>query len=118
MAAAAAAPPASTTGSAPAPRKRFVGRPPGSAASSKGAPPGSAPIAPSINQIPADILEDPLLNASIDALLPSNYSFEVHKTIWHIRKYGIKRVALQMPEGLAMFSTSIADLVELHTDAE
>jgi len=97
------------------PRKRFVGRAPGS--SNKGATGHSAPP-PSLNQIPAEILEDPLLNASIEALLPANYSFEVHKTIWHVRKYGIQRVALQMPEGLAMFSTSIADLVELHTDAE
>lgn len=71
-----------------------------------------------LNSIPPEIAEDPLINASIDALLPKNYNFEVKKTIWQIRKYGIQRVALQMPEGLAMFGTAISDLVELHTNAE
>lgn len=63
------------------------------------------------HQIPADILEDPLLNEAIKQL-PSNYSFEIHKTIHQIRKFGSKMVALQMPEGLLMFACTIADIVE------
>jgi 2-(3-amino-3-carboxypropyl)histidine synthase len=63
-----------------------------------------------LNQIPADILENPDINAAI-ALLPSNYSFEIHKTIHRIRTLQAKRVALQMPEGLLMFATTISDIL-------
>jgi hypothetical protein len=51
-----------------------------------------------INKIPNEILQDPLLNDAI-SVLPSNYNFEVHKTIWRIREMKAKRVALQLPEG-------------------
>lgn len=44
--------------------------------------------------------------------LPGNYNFEVHKTIHHIRRDGVKTVALQMPEGLMMYGCAIADIVE------
>ncbi|KAG9051417.1 Diphthamide biosynthesis protein 1 [Tulasnella sp. UAMH 9824] len=94
------------------PRKRFVGkstRTPGKG----GVASTSAMLS---HQIPADILEDPLLNEAIKQL-PSNYSFEIHKTIHQIRKYGSKMVALQMPEGLLMFACTIADIVERFTDA-
>ncbi|ODQ67218.1 Diphthamide biosynthesis protein 1 [Nadsonia fulvescens var. elongata DSM 6958] len=64
-----------------------------------------------INQIPKDILEDEELNASI-ALLPSNYNFEIHKTVWHIRKNNSKRVGLQLPEGLLIYSCVISDILE------
>ena len=101
---------------APTVKRRFIGRNPATA-SNKTAGGGGAPP-PLLNQIPAEIQDDPLINASIDALLPKNYNFEVKKTIWQIRKFGIQRVALQMPEGLAMFGTSITDLVGMHTDAE
>ena len=84
------------------PRKRFVGRT--TASSSKG------PVGV-VNQIPVDILEDAELNAAISQL-PSNYSFEIHKTIHHIRKNNAKMVALQMPEGLQMFACTIADIIE------
>lgn len=103
------------------PKRRFVGRSPNSASASGSAASGRAaavPVKQLHNSIPPEVAEDPLINASIDALLPKNYNFEVKKTIWQIRKYGIQRVALQMPEGLAMFGTAISDLVELHTDAE
>lgn len=53
-----------------------------------------------INKIPQSILEDSQLNEAIGAL-PSNYNFEIHKTIWRIRELKAKRVALQMPEGMA-----------------
>ena len=34
------------------------------------------------------------------------------QTIWRIRRDGYKRVALQMPEGLTMFATTISDIIE------
>ncbi|MCO5580081.1 hypothetical protein L7F22_033947 [Adiantum nelumboides] len=57
------------------------------------------------------------LNAAIDTLLPSNYNFEIHKTIHHARHYGSTCVALQMPEGLTLWATAISDIVERFTDA-
>jgi 2-(3-amino-3-carboxypropyl)histidine synthase len=107
--------PAAAGAAPPAVKRRFIGRNPATPSSAKTA---RVPLPPLLNQIPAEIQDDPLINASIDALLPKNYNFEVKKTIWQIRKFGIQRVALQMPEGLAMFGTSITDLVEMHTDAE
>ncbi|KAE8254428.1 hypothetical protein A4X13_0g3426 [Tilletia indica] len=68
--------------------------------------------------IPEDLLNDRLLNDSIAHLLPSAYNFEIHKTIHHVRHFNSKRVALQMPEGLTMFATAIADIVSRYTDAE
>jgi 2-(3-amino-3-carboxypropyl)histidine synthase len=62
-------------------------------------------------QVPPDILENAALNAAI-AILPANYSFEVHKTIWRIRQAGAKRVALQFPEGLLLYACVIADILE------
>lgn len=97
------------------PKKRFVGRTkPSDGSAARGVNSNAVPI----NQIPAAILNDDLLNRAIAALLPANYSFEVHKTIWQIRKYAIQRVALQMPEGLSMWSCALVDLVEQFTDAE
>ncbi|KAL4081934.1 putative diphthamide synthesis protein-domain-containing protein [Scleroderma yunnanense] len=90
-------------------RKRFVGSK--SAVPSK--PGASAAIA---NQIPEEISTDAQLNQAI-AQLPSNYSFEIHKTIHHVRKNKAKMVALQMPEGLQMFACTIADIIERFTDA-
>lgn len=63
-----------------------------------------------LNQIPDEILNDPNINAAIE-LLPSNYSFEIPKTIHRIRTLNAKRVALQMPEGLLMFATTISDIL-------
>lgn len=51
-----------------------------------------------INKIPQNIIDDPLINEAI-SVLPQNYNFEMHKTIWRIRELKAKRVALQMPEG-------------------
>ncbi|KAG5221194.1 Diphthamide biosynthesis protein [Salix suchowensis] len=86
------------------PRKRFVGT-----KSSKPSKPGVASVIS--NQIPQDILENPKLNAAIQSL-PSNYSFEIHKTIHHVRKNKAKMVGLQMPEGLQMFACTISDIIE------
>ena len=95
---------ASSSKNATKPRKRFVG--------SKSAKPSKPGYTPTVaNQIPQDILNDAQLNAAI-MLLPSNYSFEIHKTIHHIRKNDAKMVALQLPEGLQMFACTIADIIE------
>ena len=94
----------STMAAATKPRKRFVG--------SKSATPSKPGVQSVVaNQIPHDILTDPQLNDAIKQL-PSNYSFEIHKTIHHIRKHGARMVALQMPEGLLMFACTIADIIE------
>ncbi|XP_065872255.1 uncharacterized protein [Euphorbia lathyris] len=61
------------------------------------------------NQIPDSILNDPSLNAAI-SVLPSNYSLEVHKCVWRIRSSGAKRLALQLPEGLLMYSLILSDI--------
>ncbi|KAF8489112.1 diphthamide synthesis protein [Gautieria morchelliformis] len=95
--------------SASRPRKRFVGR---TAAS----PSNGAVSSPATHQIPQEILSDPQLNTAIQQL-PSNYSFEIHKTVHHVRKNNSKMVALQMPEGLQMFACTISDIIERFTGA-
>ncbi|XP_078404320.1 2-(3-amino-3-carboxypropyl)histidine synthase subunit 1 isoform X1 [Cetorhinus maximus] len=69
------------------------------------------------NQIPEEILNDRELQEAGHAL-PSNYNFEIHKTIWKIKQAEAKRVALQMPEGLLMFACVIADIIERFTGAD
>jgi 2-(3-amino-3-carboxypropyl)histidine synthase len=85
-------------------KRRFIG--------TKSSQP-SKPCAPPavINQISQDILSNVELKNAIKQL-PSNYSFEIYKTIHHIRKNNSKMVALQMPEGLQMFACTIADIIE------
>lgn len=105
------------------PKKRFVGRRAADAAAAKNgstassgegsgavqsAKPRRAPRL--LNQVPKEILEDPNLKAAV-GLLPSNYSFEIPKTIHRIRTSGAKKVALQMPEGLLLFATTISDIL-------
>ncbi|KAG8906482.1 Diphthamide biosynthesis protein 1 [Tulasnella sp. 403] len=90
------------------PRKRFIGK--------STRTPGKHGLSAVSHQIPPEILEDPLLNEAIKQL-PSNYSFEIHKTVHQIRKFSAKMVALQMPEGLLMFACTIADIIERFTDA-
>jgi 2-(3-amino-3-carboxypropyl)histidine synthase len=70
-----------------------------------------------INKIPSALLNDEQLNNAI-AALPSNYNFEIHKTIHKIRETKAKRVALQMPEGLLMFACPISDIIQKFTDAD
>lgn len=90
--------------SASRPRKRFIG-----SGSSNALQPWARAILS--NQIPDDILHDEDLSAAIRQL-PSNYSFEIHKTIHYIRKNNVTMVGIQMPEGLQMFACIIADLIE------
>jgi 2-(3-amino-3-carboxypropyl)histidine synthase len=68
-------------------------------------------------QVPPDILHDAALNAAI-AILPANYSFEVHKTVWRLRQAGARRVALQFPEGLLLYSCVLADILEAFAGVE
>ncbi|KAF1929440.1 diphthamide biosynthesis protein 1 [Didymella exigua CBS 183.55] len=63
-----------------------------------------------LNAIPDDILHDKDINDAI-ALLPPNYSFEIHKCIHRIRTLGAKSIALQFPEGLLLFATTISDIL-------
>ncbi|KZT55063.1 hypothetical protein CALCODRAFT_455817 [Calocera cornea HHB12733] len=107
------APPVASTSSQPPskPKKRFVGRRGGASKAST-----SAPSAVISSGIPSSILQDQALNAAI-AQLPANYSFEIHKTVWQIRKNEAKVVGLQMPEGLLMFACLISDIVERFTGA-
>lgn len=55
-------------------------------------------VSRTINKIPQNIIDDPLINEAV-SVLPQNYNFEIFKTIWRIREMKAKRVALQMPEG-------------------
>lgn len=68
-------------------------------------------------KIPEYILNDPKLQAAT-AVLPNNYNFEIPKTIWRIMELKAKMVALQMPEGLIIFSTTIADIIKEFTGAD
>ncbi|KAJ8919817.1 hypothetical protein NQ315_006346 [Exocentrus adspersus] len=69
------------------------------------------------SKIPDSIRNDPLLNEAIKAL-PNNYNFEVHKTIFRIKQLKAGTVALQMPEGLLLFATTLADIIKQFTEAE
>ncbi|KAH7105585.1 diphthamide synthesis protein [Auriculariales sp. MPI-PUGE-AT-0066] len=90
------------------PKRRFVGK--------AGGGPSKRTGQTVSRGIPEDILNDEQLNKAI-ALLPANYSFEIHKTIHHIRKNNARMVALQMPEGLLMYACTITDIIERFTDA-
>lgn len=70
-----------------------------------------------INKIPDSILNNQELLNAIE-VLPKNYNFEIPKTIWRIKEIGVKTVALQMPEGLLLFATTIADIIKEFTGAD
>ncbi|THX11047.1 diphthamide biosynthesis protein 1 [Aureobasidium pullulans] len=106
------------------PKKRFIGR---RAAAEKAAAKGETNgggiedsgavqvavprrSARALNQVPPEILNDEDINAAV-ALLPSNYNFEIHKTIHKVRTAGAKKIALQFPEGLLLFATTISDII-------
>lgn len=88
------------------PRKRFVGRSGTNSIKSI----SSTPLQPKTI--------DPLLLATIAALLPPNYNFEIPKTIAQIKKNESNRVALQMPEGLLMYGCAIVDIIERFAQVE
>ena len=64
-----------------------------------------------LTQIPTEILNDQSLNDAIK-LLPPNYNFEIHKSIWKLKANKVKRVALQFPEGLLIYSLVISDILK------
>lgn len=70
------------------------------------------------SDIPEDILQNPMLNEMIRTVLPTNYNFEIHKTLWRIRQLKAKRVALQFPEGLLLFACPIAELLRQFGSAD
>lgn len=48
-------------------------------------------------------------------LLPSNYEFEIPKTLWKILSLRAGCVALQFPEGLLMYACLISDIIRRFT---
>jgi 2-(3-amino-3-carboxypropyl)histidine synthase len=62
-------------------------------------------------QIPDEILNNEELQRQVQTLLPRNYNFEIYKTLARIHQLRAHRVALQLPEGLLMYATTIADLL-------
>ncbi|KAL5582591.1 hypothetical protein UlMin_015033 [Ulmus minor] len=69
------------------------------------------------SQIPDSVLHDEALNAAI-ALLPFNYNFELHKCVWRVRSSKASRVALQLPEGLLMYSLVLSDIISTFGGAD
>ena len=102
------------------PKRRFVGSRKnvgGSETSTEVALRGSHPKRRFGKQIPDEILHNAELNASISTL-PSNYNFEIHKTVWRIKQSEATTVALQFPEGLLIFACTISDIIQKFTSAE
>ncbi|KAJ3272906.1 Diphthamide biosynthesis protein 1 [Terramyces sp. JEL0728] len=63
-----------------------------------------------VNSIPQALLENQYLKDLI-APLPTNYNFEIYKSIHQIQQFKPKRIALQFPEGLLVYSTTISDII-------
>lgn len=62
--------------------------------------------------IPQEYLQNEALNKRIREELPPNYRFEIPKCLWQIHKSQAKRVALQFPEGLLLFSLTLSSIIE------
>mmetsp|Transcript_33074 Transcript_33074/g.55386 ORF Transcript_33074/g.55386 Transcript_33074/m.55386 type:complete len:500 (+) Transcript_33074:329-1828(+) len=121
--------------SAPPPPRRFTGKkkaqphdsdrqPPTATASSEvstevktGMGASSGPKVVVRKQVPDEILLNADLNDAMK-VLPANYNFEVHKTVWRIKQENAKRVALQFPEGLLMFACTLSDIFETFAGVE
>ena len=83
-----------------------------------------------LNKIPDELLNNPALKEAMTAL-PSNYNFELYKSIWRVQTLRDKfhkdnnnkdkeeefKVALQFPEGLLMYSCVICDILNRFTGA-
>lgn len=74
----------------------------------------SAPTVRRFSAVPESVQNDPNLIADMRAL-PSNYSFEIPKTVHRLRQASATCVALQMPEGLLMYATTISDILIRHS---
>ena len=84
-------------------KRRFVGRKPQNLNVKEGDQPltrtlnTSRHIGRVMNQIPDEILNDKELNEAIK-LLPSNYNFEIHKTVWNIKNKMLKELHYKCPK--------------------
>lgn len=73
--------------------------------------------------IPENIKNNAFINELL-TLFPSNYNFEIHKTIWRLQelKEELKKdqltVVLQLPQGLQMFACMLADVFAKVTGSE
>jgi len=70
-----------------------------------------------MKSIPERILNNQELKGAI-TVLPENYDFEIEKTLWQIEEHNATRVALQFPEGLLIFSMTIADIISRFAGVE
>lgn len=70
------------------------------------------------NVIPESISQNKALLNAISTSLPSDYEFEIEKTIWRIETSRANHVALQMPEGLLMYACTIADILRKFSTAK
>ena len=68
-------------------------------------------------KIPEELKNDPKLKRAV-SVLPSNYDFEIFKSIHRIRESGAKLTAIQFPEGLLCYATVIGDILEQFTGTE
>jgi hypothetical protein len=75
------------------------------------------PLPTTKTQVPQHILDDPDLAAAI-TVLPANYSFEVQKTVWRLRQAKVRSLALQFPEGLLLYATSLSDIFQTFAGVE
>lgn len=103
--------------------RRFVGRKNGaSTGTNQGASQKGGAVVPStrgsgrrralaMNQVPDSIKNDPELARAMEQL-PSNYNFQVAKTLWRLKSANARRVALQLPEGLLIYACILADIFE------
>ncbi len=51
-------------------------------------------------------------------VLPANYSFEVRKTVWRLRQAKVSTLALQFPEGLLLYATTLSDIFRAHAGVQ
>jgi len=72
---------------------------------------GSGSSGPTVASITEELLRDQSLTDAL-SVLPHNYNFEIHKSIANLRLKKASCVALQFPEGLLLYSTTIADILE------
>eukprot|EP00730_Choanoeca_flexa_P016140 TRINITY_DN7568_c0_g1_i3.p1 TRINITY_DN7568_c0_g1~~TRINITY_DN7568_c0_g1_i3.p1 ORF type:complete len:442 (+),score=107.84 TRINITY_DN7568_c0_g1_i3:3-1328(+) len=105
--------------SATQPRKRFSASKPesdGRIVSSTTSKP-SLPKHAVAQQVPDEIANNAELQKAISAL-PTNYNFEIPKTIWRLKQKEAKVVAIQMPEGLLIFAIPIAEILKRFAGVE
>ena len=57
-------------------------------------------------------LDEESLKFAIEKALPPNYNFEILKTVKRLRKANVKHCGLQLPEGLLMFASTLADILQ------